>query len=366
MKNIVRAFCFVLILPFLFTQRLFAADEIKIGVMLHLGGDFAAWGQAYLEGITIAQEELNASGGVGGKRVSLIVEDIRFDSRLTAAASKKLLEVDKVPVALISTFTEVMVAGPMFERAKIPLVVIGDSDEEIDKMGEYIFSTGSWVKGYAVSASQFMRERLELSNVAVLATQNPWSKATASTFEEDFKKRGGQIAYQGDMNPQDSDFRTLLLKLKTRSVDGIFAPLTAHSIPFFKQARELDMPIITAGGALDNDVIATAPAMVEGRYVTDAFLDVNRPEAQKLINLYQRKYNKLPSYPSVTARGYDGFLAISQALQKTSKREAAEIKNALSTVDFEGAGFHLRMSPDGGARLPISVLQVKNGHLEKQ
>src|SRR4051812_10356130 len=82
--------------------RVLAEDRIKIGVMFHLTGDFAAWGEAYMQGADIAREATNASGGVNGKQVDFIVEDIRFDSRMSATASKKLLEIDKVPAAMIT------------------------------------------------------------------------------------------------------------------------------------------------------------------------------------------------------------------------------------------------------------------------
>ena len=59
-------------------------------------GDFAAWGQAYLEGITLGEELTNRSGGIRSRQVELVVEDTRFDSALTASASKKLLSIDKV------------------------------------------------------------------------------------------------------------------------------------------------------------------------------------------------------------------------------------------------------------------------------
>lgn len=367
--NILRLTTLILsLLIFIAPQKSSANDEIKIGVMLHLGGEFAAWGQAYLQGITLAQGEINNRGGIKGKQVSLVVDDIRFNPQLTATVSKKQLDIDHVPVSLISTFTEVQVAGPMFEKAHVPLIVIGDSDEQIDNMGDYLFSTGSWVKGYSVSASRFLRDRLKLNRVALIATNNPWSQATTKTFEQDFVAKGGTIVTQVDINPEEADFRTILLKLKTQNIDGIFAPLTANSVAFFKQAHQLKLgyPIVTAGAALDNDVIAAIPADVEGRYVTDAHLDNERPQAHQFLSHYREKYGKDPAYPSVSARGYDGMMTAVHAMETAADLTSDAIKDALYKVDFDGAGFHVHMSAEGGARLPVEVLLVKNGKLEKQ
>jgi branched-chain amino acid transport system substrate-binding protein len=332
---------FVSLISFICFVSSWAAAEPKdlpIGVMFHLTGDFAAWGKAYLEGVELAQEEINASGGVNGRKLKLVVEDIRFDPRATASASKKLLDIDRVPISLISTFTEVQVAGPMFERAKVPLVVVGDSDEELDRMGDYIFSTGSWVKGYAVSASRFMREGLQLKRVATLTTNNPWSKTTSSIFSSDFKALGGEVVDGGDVNPQETDFRSILLKIRGQKVDGLYAPITANSVPFFKAAREigLTIPIVTAGGALDNDVVASEPRLVEGRYVANAYLNPNRAEAARLLTNYRTKFGQDPLYPSVMSRGYDGFMTVADALKKSSDFSSEQIKNALYRVDFQG------------------------------
>jgi len=334
------AFCITVLVP---CQVVGGAEKkpVKVGVMLHLGGDYAAWGRAYLEGIELAQDEINSAGGINGRKLALITEDIRFDSRMTASASKKLIEIDHVPVALISTFTEVMVAGPIFERARVPLVVIGDSDEDIDRLGDYVFSTGSWVKGYAVSASEFMFNKLNLRKVALIATNNPWSQSTIATFKKDFEARGGEVLFSADVNPQESDFKTLFVKIKAQEIDGVFAPITSNAIPFFEQARaiNLGLPVVTAGGNIDNDIIAAAPAAVEGLYGTASYLDSSRPQTAKLYSSYHKKYGRAPRYDSATGRGYDALLTISHALRAASPESGEQIKNALYRTDFEARGF---------------------------
>jgi branched-chain amino acid transport system substrate-binding protein len=361
-KRLLLAVIFAILLPL---ESLRAEDEFKIGVMTHLTGDFAAWGQAYMDGIMLGQEQVNATGGIDGKHVALAIEDTRFDSALTASAAQKLLSVDHVAIGMVSTFTEVMVAGPMFEKARIPLLVFGDSGGKIETIGKFIFSTGTWVDGYALSASAFLSNQMKFKNVAIVATNNVWSQSTADNFRKDFEKRGGVVAYQADLNPTDTDFRTVLQKIGASKVEAIFAPITAGVVPFFDQTRrmKLEIPIIVAGGALDTDVIASAPAAVEGRYVTNAFLDSNRAQAAEFLKLYKAKFGKEPVYPSVSARGFDGILAIAAAARKSIDGRPEALREALLKLDIEAAGFHLKIDEAGTARLPVRVLQVKNGHL---
>lgn len=358
-------FLFLVVTIFSTFQTTTAADSVKVGVMTHLTGDFAAWGQAYLEGITLGQEKINASGGIRGRNVALEVEDTRFDSALTATAAKKLISVNRVPVAMVSTFTEVMVAGPIFETNKVPLLVFGDSGGKIETLGKFVFSTGTWVDGYALSASKFLAEQKKIKKVAIVATNNAWSQSTAESFRRDFEQRGGRIVYSVDQNPSDTDFRTILEKIRIENVDAVFAPITAGVVPFFEQARRMNMrmPLIAAGGALDSDVIASAPDAVEGRYVTNAFLDSQRAKAAEFLMLYRQRYGKEPMYPSVSARGFDGFTAIVYAIRSAGTMTGEDIRKALSAVDFDGAGFHVKINKRGTASLPVKVLRVEKGHL---
>jgi branched-chain amino acid transport system substrate-binding protein len=351
-----------LLIPF---ENVRAESELKVGVMTHLTGDYAAWGQAYVEGITLGQEQVNTTGGVNGRRIILVTEDTRFDSALTASSTKKLLTVDHIEMGMVSTFTEVMVAGPMFERARVPLLVFGNSGGKIETIGKFIFSTGTWVDGYALSASDFLGGQLNLKNVAIVATNNAWSQSTADNFRKDFEDRGGKVTYRADVNPTDTDFRTVLEKIRTSKAEAIFAPITAGVVPFFEQTRRMkvEKPTIVAGGALDTDVIAAAPAAVEGRYVTNAFLDQNRHQAAEFLKLYRAKYDREPAYPSVSARGFDGISAIAAAARKASGGGPEALQEALMKLDMEAAGFHLKMDKNGTAKLPVRVLQVKNGNL---
>ena len=340
-------------------------ETIKVGVLLHLGGDFAAWGNAYLQGIEIARDMINQSPA-NKRKLSIVVEDTRFESKLTASASKRFLEIEKIPAALVSTFTESMVAGPLFERARVPLLVIGDSGSEIDTLGAYIFSSGTWTKGYGLAASRYFRERLKLSEVALLTTANPWSQATAQVFMDDFKAQGGTIVERSELNPDQSDFRALISKLKARGVKGLFAPITAHPVEFFKQAYQLGLsiPVITAGGALDADTINAAGVAVEGRLVTNSYLDPQRLEARSLLELYRRKFKSDPAYPSVTGRGFDGFMILAKAIQRAADLKPETIARELQATDYRGAGTNFRMDANGGAPLPVRVLGVKQGMLE--
>lgn len=357
---------FLIILTFIISSKTFAEDKVKIGVMLHLSGDFADWGRSYLEGIELALDEYKINNPKEADSLKLFVEDTKFNPLLSLTAAKKLIDFKNVNICLISTFTEAKAVAFRFEESKTPLLVIGDSDEELDKMGQYVFSIGSDTKGYGTSASSFLIDTLNLKEASIINTNNPWSETTATNFKKHFQESDGKIISSYQINPDENDFKSILSKIKNDNPKAIFAPLTSNSLTFFKQLRELkiDVPTITAGGALDTDVINALKTDSEGLYVTNSYLDIKRPLASKLVESYKVKYKKEMAYPSVTARGYDGMITAFQALKLSPDKSKETIKEALYKIDIEGAGSKIKISSEGGSRLPVSILKVEGGTLK--
>jgi len=116
MKNII----VVVIIAIFFSVPAVQAEDrpatIRIGALLDLSGEYAMVGSAFREGIDLAVAKVNESGGIKGSLLEVIYEDTQYNMRSVATASNKLLALDKVSAGLVATFTEAMVAGPIFEK----------------------------------------------------------------------------------------------------------------------------------------------------------------------------------------------------------------------------------------------------------
>ncbi|MCB0334173.1 MAG: ABC transporter substrate-binding protein, partial [Bdellovibrionales bacterium] len=111
-----------------------SSNPLTIAALLHLTGEYAQAGQAFYEGALLAQQEINAARTNGEPELKIIFEDTQYNMKTVNTLSQKALHIDNVPLALVSNYTEVMVAGPVFERSKTPLITLWDSSPEIEKL----------------------------------------------------------------------------------------------------------------------------------------------------------------------------------------------------------------------------------------
>src|ERR1700687_5400099 len=119
----------------------FAQSTVKIGLVQPLTGAFAAAGTDVVDGAKIAADELNAKGGVLGKKIELIVEDTKSNPTEAASATEKLIVRDRVPVLMgASASTATLAAMPKLMEYKVPMLVETSSSSKITTAGNpYIF-----------------------------------------------------------------------------------------------------------------------------------------------------------------------------------------------------------------------------------
>ncbi|MBW3011342.1 ABC transporter substrate-binding protein, partial [Candidatus Woesearchaeota archaeon] len=103
-------------------------DSVKIGAVLPLTGDAASYGEAARNAMTLAADEINAKGGVRGKKIKLIFEDNMLDASTSLTAVNKLIEIDQVTGLASLSSANTVVICPVAEEKKVPLMTIGTSD----------------------------------------------------------------------------------------------------------------------------------------------------------------------------------------------------------------------------------------------
>ena len=115
-------------------------STIKIGVYADLTGQTSAFGQSTKNGVELAVEEINAAGGVGGKKLEILIEDDQGRPEQAKTAVSKLVNQDKVQVLIgEATSTNSLAAAPVAQEAKIPMISHGSTNEGVTQVGDYIF-----------------------------------------------------------------------------------------------------------------------------------------------------------------------------------------------------------------------------------
>src|SRR5215212_4663683 len=221
---------------------LYAADTIKVGEFACLTGKDATFGQSQHKGILLALEELNAAGGVLGRKIDLISDDNQSKPGESATVAKKLLSRDKV-IALLGEVTSgrSLEVAPLAQNAKIPMIATGATNPAVTEKGNYIFRVCFIDPFQGTVMAKFAKEELKAKKVATLTSvSNAYSVGLTKYFKETFTANGGTVVAEQKFNEGDKDFRAQLTAIKAANVDAIFIPgYYTEAALIARQARSL-------------------------------------------------------------------------------------------------------------------------------
>lgn len=335
---------------------------IKVGAILPLTGDGAAYGDPMQKVAQIALEKANAEGGT---QIEFIWEDGKCNGADAANATRKLIEVDKVKV-IYGGFcsSETLAMAPIAEKAGVVVLSPGSSSPDITTAGDYIF------RNYPSDATQgrVLAEestRRGYKKVAILSEQNDYTLGIQKVFEEKFTASGGIVDVQTYL-PSDSDFRTPLLKLKAGEPDALFInPQTpAKADLAFKQLEEMDWDVALIG----NDVVAGFQDLIEkfadtleGMLVAEFSFDRNNPAFIALEEKYKENTGEELPYGTYASTSYDAVFIIKEALTAAGN-DADGVKAYLYNIDGrKGLGGTLIIDENGDPKAGHQLEEVKGG-----
>jgi branched-chain amino acid transport system substrate-binding protein len=366
----------------LFAAPAIAQDTIKIGVTQPLTGAFAASGNYVTQGAKIAEEAVNASGGVLGRKIQLVIEDNKSNPTETVATAEKLIAKDKVPVmigAWSSTLT--LAVMPKLMEYEVPMVVETSSSGKITTSGNpYIFRI-SPTSEMEAKAFAGMVKTFGIKKADFLATNNDFGLGASQEFSQMLKAQGVQVGTVETMDPKATDFSAQLAKIKASGGDTLFVTTAVEQATLIlRQAKEQQVKarIITTGGSVSPDqLIAQAGEAANGSYhlvfFTPWFPDaVKNPDiAKKFVAEWNaRKYN----VGGLTEgfRGWDAVYTVVEAIKLAGKAEPKALTDALWKVKVKGIngdiGF-IKQGPAGkesAQNVPsVYVVRIDNGKVVK-
>jgi branched-chain amino acid transport system substrate-binding protein len=366
----------------LFAGTAAAQDAIKIGVTQPLTGAFAASGNYVTEGARLAEAAINASGGVLGRKIQLVVEDNKSNPTEAVATAEKLISKDKVPVmmgAWSSTLT--LAVMPKLMEYQVPMLVETSSSGKITVSGNpYIFRISPTSEMEAKAFAGYVKQ-LGIKKADFLATNNDFGLGASKEFAEMLKANGGTVGVVETMDPKATDFSAQLAKIKASGGDTLFVTTAVEQVTLIlKQAKEqqVNARIITTGGSVSPDQLIeqAGPAANGSRHVvffTPWFPDaVKNPDvAKKFVDAWNAK--KLPAGGLTEGfRGWDGIHTIAEGIKAAGKAEPAAIQKALWGVKVRGVNGDIAFIKQGPAgqesaqNVPsVYLVRIENGKVVK-
>lgn len=345
-------------------------DSIKIGHFASLTGKEAAFGVATRKGILLAIEELNASGGILGRKVEYLVEDIQSKQGESATAVKKLISRDKVVAILgANASTNSLEAAPICQNARVPMMAISSTNPRVTEMGDYIFRICFIDPFQGAVLAKFAREKLPAQRVALLTSVSaPYSVGLSSVFRERFTQLGGEIVGEQKYSEGDKDFKAQLTALRALRPDAIAATgyyTEAALICIQARALGLNIPIIGGDGWEAPQLMELGGKAVEGAYYSTHYSPQNdAPEVQSFVRKFKARWNN-ETPEAVSALGYDAMLLIADAIRRAGTTDGPKLREAIAaTQNFPGVTGRTTIDPQRNSAKPAVILTVKDGRTQ--
>lgn len=347
-------------------------DTIKIGLNYEQSGAAATYGQDHIDGIQLAVDEINANGGIDGKKLELVIKDNKTDTNEVINVTTSLVSEDNV-VAILGPATSgaTKSAISVANKTKVPVVsasattddVTYNKDGSVTKYGFKICFSDSYqgkaLAKYAVSKNY--------NKIVILADTNDYGKGLTKSFGEEYEKNGGTVVAVENYTSGDTDFSAVLTKIKEYDFDALFvAGYYQETGPIVRQAREagIDKTIIGPDGFDSVDLISLAgEANLNNVYFSTHFTKVGDSKAvTDFVKKFTKEYDKEPG--CFNALGYDLAYYMADAIKRCDGDVTPEnITKALadSKAKFTGVTGTFTMGKDHTPEKSINVVELKDG-----
>jgi branched-chain amino acid transport system substrate-binding protein len=342
-------------------------NVIRVGEFASLTGKEAAFGQSSHKGTVLGVEEINAAGGVLGKKLKLIYEDNRSTPGESATIVKKLISRDHVIAVLGEVASgRSLEAAPICQESKVPQISPSSTNPRVTEMGDYIFRVCFIDPFQGTVMAKFAKDTLKVKQVALLYdVAAPYSVGLAKYYREKFSSDGGTIITEKSFNSGDKDFKPQLTAIKAANPQAIFVPCYyTEAALIVVQARQLgiNVPIFGGDGWEAPELLTIGGAAMEGTfYSTHYSAEDAAPAVQSFVAKFKAKNNnEVPD--AMAALGYDSVYVLADAIKRAGGTESTKLRDALAaTKDFEGVTGKTTIDANRNATKGAVIITIKDG-----
>lgn len=308
-----------------------AAQDIVIPNIIELSGGGATVGANWKNGSTMAVEEINAQGGILGKKIRLEFVDTASDPGKARAAMQRAL--DEKPIAVFGPIYSGSVSATLklTADAEVPQVIGGEAANLTAQGSKYLFRTSFGQNVSMPKIANYLRDGVKAKSVAVVYVNNDFGKGGRDSIVKELTARGIKVVADISTEAGQADFAADVIKLKAAPADAIFVYLNEEeSARFLREARKqgLDKPMVGETTLLGQKVIDLAGDAANGvRGHVGLTVDAPIPAIQEFGKKFEARYKYKPDHNGV--KGYIAPYMIKAAAEKAGKLDAKAIAAAL-------------------------------------
>jgi len=308
------------------------SGTIKIGVAGAHSGDLASYGLPAVNAATLVVDDVNAKGGINGKKLELVVADDQCKPELATNAASKLVSDGVVAVIGHICSGATKSALGIYKDSNIVCISPSATNPPLTQSGEYpnFFRTIAPDDAQAKLAVTFIKDTLGLKSLAVLHDKGDYGKGFADLVKQFAEEAGIKVVLFEGVNPGAPDYSAVVNKIGNAAPDGVvWGGYHPEASKLVQQMRDkgIAIPFISDDGVKDNTFIEVAGKYAEGVYATGPMDTSDTPIAKKAIADHVAKYGEEPG--AFFKEAYAATLAVVNAIQKSGATDYASITKAL-------------------------------------
>lgn len=339
-------------------------DTIKIGLIASLNGEQQPWGLDSKYGAELAVEEINAAGGIQGKKVELVVEDTGSKPEGGKSATEKMVSEDKVLCVLGEVASGITLpAAQVCQENGVPLISIGATRIDVTQQGGAIFRVCYTDDFQGAAMAKYAYEDLKLRKVAVMTDRKlPYSTGLSEVFSKSFTKLGGEIVAEEKYESGNIDFKAQLTNIKDKNPDGLFCSGYFTEVGPIARQREalgLNVPMLGGDGWDSKDLLDSGGSGIVGGFFANHYHQSEaRPEVANFVANFKKKYGT-DAGTAMAALAYDAAGVCFEALKNAKALDSKSLIEAIQGIqDYKGVSGNITIGADGNAQKPALVLKV--------
>jgi branched-chain amino acid transport system substrate-binding protein len=328
------------------TAPTFAQEPIKIGLVTALSGQSARAGEAITRGLTIAIDELNAKGGVLGRKFELVRRDDEATPAKGVLAARELIFKERVAVLFGGLDTPVSLAiVPIANEAKVPFIGPWAAGTPITKNGanpNFVFRVSAVDEIVNKAMLQYSQKTFNAKNCGMILVNNPWGESNEKGLIAALQAKGMKAAGIEKFEANDVDVVPQLTRLKAAGADCLF--MVGNVGPSAQVVKSLDrmgwkVPIVSHWGPAGGRFTELAgPSAKDVHFVqTYSFFGKQGPVGEKVLKALMAKYPDIKGPGDVTpavgvANAYDAMMLVALAIQNAGKVDGAAIREGFYRI----------------------------------
>ena len=326
-------------------------DTLKLGLVAAMSGQSAKSGEAIVRGLSLALDEINASGGILGKKVELVVRDDESNPAKGVVAARELVQRENVAAFFGGLDTPVSMAiVPFANQAKVPFMGVWAAGTPITKNGapeNYVFRVSAVDELVDIALVDYAIKKYGVKKPGMILINNSWGESNEKGLKAALEAKKIPYASIEKFETNDVDVVPQLTRLKDAGADALF--MVANVAPSSQVVKSLDrmgwnVPIVShwgpAGGRFSE---LAGPSAAKVHFIqTFSFSGNDRPKSKAIFAALQKKYPDIKSLADVTpavgiANSYDAMHLMALAIKKAGSTEGPKIRDALYGIEnYEG------------------------------